>query len=57
MRRLGVDLVQGPLIGGSFPLSELSERVGRGISRSDSGVPSRYSKESRSIEPHPRGGA
>ena len=58
MGRLGVDLVQGPLVGGSFPPSELSERVGSWGSRgfrfwgSRADVPRRVCF----IEPHPRGG-
>ena len=40
MRRLGVHLVQGPLVGESFPVSELSERFPvRGIGPSSSPAP------------------
>ena len=55
MGRLGVDLVQGPLVGGSFPPSELSERVGSwDLAASDSGGPQPMSQgESASSSPTP----
>ena len=55
MARLGVHLVQGPLVGGSFPPSELAERVGSwGFGASDSGGPEpMFQGESASSSPTP----
>jgi DNA-binding NarL/FixJ family response regulator/EAL domain-containing protein (putative c-di-GMP-specific phosphodiesterase class I) len=55
MARLGVHLVQGPLVGGSFPPSELSEHVGSwGLVASDSGGPEpMYHGDSASSSPTP----
>ena len=55
MGRLGVDLVQGPHVGGSFPPSELSERVGSwDLAASDSGGPEpMFQGESASSSPTP----